>query len=99
MGASSSFADITSGGKYIVNTVPSTTDPKVTQIVIDKTPTQTKAHKFRIRYYINLDASFSPRIRGSEVLKLSVGDHDIVKSSSGGVIHTFGVRILAGDFI
>jgi len=65
--------------------------------VIDKTPTKT--HKFRVRYYINLDASFSPRIRGSEVLKLQAGDHDIIKSTSGGVIHTFGIRILPGDFL
>jgi len=44
-----------------------------------------------------MDKSFSPSWSGSDVLKLGLGDNDLVRTSSLKTPHVFGVRINEDD--
>jgi len=56
-----------------------------------------KEHKIKLRYYLAMDKSFSPSWSGSDVLKLGLGDNDLVRTSSLKTPHVFGVRINEDD--
>jgi len=59
-----------------------------------------KPHTFKVRYYLNVGDSFSPRWVGSEVIKIGAGEHNILRASTlNQTQHVFGFRVSQDDAI